>query len=65
MYEITKDIKPMHTREKSVSLSEPITVTTVTCVNTCPSARKQEGKGNAIQRFETLFLVLALSVVAH
>jgi hypothetical protein len=43
----------MQTREKFVSLSVPVIVPTATCVNKCPSGRKQEGKRNAMQRFAT------------
>jgi hypothetical protein len=47
-----------HTRQKFVSLLEPLRVPTVTRVNTCPSARKKEGKRNVMQRLATLSSVV-------
>jgi hypothetical protein len=41
-----------------VSLSEPIIVPTVACVNTCLTSRKQEVERNAMQRFAKLFTVV-------
>jgi hypothetical protein len=57
MYEITKDIKSTQAREKLVLLSETFKAP-VTYVNTYPSATKQEGKINAMQRFATLLSVV-------
>jgi hypothetical protein len=50
--------KPMQATEKFVSLPVPIIVPTVTRVNTCQYARKQERERNAMQRFATFFSVV-------
>jgi hypothetical protein len=52
MYEITIDIKA-HAGLGEVCITVGIIVPTVTGVNTCPCARKLEGKSDAVQRFAT------------
>jgi hypothetical protein len=57
MYEITIDIKA-HAGYGEVCITVAIIVPTVTCVNTCPSARKLLGKSDAMQRFATSVAVV-------
>jgi hypothetical protein len=55
----------MQAREKFASLSKPIIVPTVTCVNICPPAKKHEGKTTVMQRFATFVSVVGGSVQPH
>jgi hypothetical protein len=65
MYDVTTDIKAHAGQGEVCIVPEPSIVPTVACVNTCPSARKQEAKRKAMQRFVTLVSVMGGSVQPH